>query len=62
MALPPVSDLTDRVLESLRALCANVDRLPEIPHELAEWIARLTAEDVERIKSDVREMERLGLL
>jgi hypothetical protein len=57
-----VSDLPDRVLENLRALGADVDRLPEIPEELASYIAALTPEDLERIRGDVLEVERLGLL
>ena len=51
-----------RLLRNLRALGADVDRLPEIPPELAEWIAKLTPEDIERIRGDVRELERIGLL
>ena len=57
-----VSDLSARVLESLRALGADVDRLPEIPRGLAEWIEALTPEAVARIRQDVKELERLGLL
>ena len=45
-----------------RALAADVDRLPEIPAALAEWIARLTPEDLERIRRDANELERIGLL
>jgi hypothetical protein len=51
-----------RLLENLRALGAEVDRLPEIPDELANYIAGLTPEDLQRIRGDVRELERLGLL
>jgi hypothetical protein len=57
-----VSDLPDRVLENLRALGADVDRLPEIPRELVAWIAGLTPEDLDRIRHDARELERIGLL
>lgn len=51
-----------RILENLRALGADADQLPEIPQELADYIAGLTPEDLERIRKDVRELERLGLL
>jgi hypothetical protein len=51
-----------RLLENLRALGADVDRLPEIPRELADNIAGLTSEDLERIREDVGALERLGLL
>jgi hypothetical protein len=51
-----------RVLFALRSLGADVERLPEIPAELADYIAKLTPEDLERIRNDVRELERLGLL
>jgi hypothetical protein len=57
-----MSDLPDRVLANLRALCADVNRFPEIPHELAEWIARRTSEDLDGISRDVRDLERIGLL
>lgn len=51
-----------RVLSTLRFLGADVERLPEIPAELADYIASLTSEDLERIRGDVKELERLGLL
>lgn len=51
-----------RVLQNLRALGADVDRLPEIPCELADYVASLTPEDVERIGADMRERERMGLI
>lgn len=51
-----------RVLFALRSLGADVDRLPEIHTELADYIAGLTPEDLERIRGDVEELERLGLL
>jgi hypothetical protein len=57
-----VTDLPDRVLENLRALGADVDRLPAIPKEVADYIARLMPKDVKRIRRDARELERLGLL
>jgi hypothetical protein len=47
---------------NLSSLGVDVDQLPEIPGELAEWIARLTPEDLERIRGDVKELERIGLL
>lgn len=50
------------VLFALRAFGADVDRLPEIPEELADYIAALTPEDLERIRGDVKELERLGLV
>ena len=50
------------VLANLRALGADLDQLPEIPRELAEYIAALTPEDLERIRGDVRELERLRLV
>ena len=53
---------SERVLFALRALGADVDRLPEIPAELTEYIAVLTPEDLERMRGDVRELERIGLL
>jgi hypothetical protein len=37
-------------------------RLLPLPHELEDYIARLTPEDIERIRGDVRELEQLGLL
>jgi hypothetical protein len=52
----------ERVLFALRFLGADVDRLPEIPGELAEYIAALTPEDLEQIRGDVKELERVGLL
>ena len=52
----------DRLLANLRALGGDIDRLPEIPEELADYIASLTPEDLERIRQDVRELERIGLL
>jgi hypothetical protein len=51
-----------RVLFALRSLGVDVDRLPEIPRELADYIERLTVEDIERIRGDVKELERLGLV
>jgi hypothetical protein len=51
-----------RLLENLRALGVDTDRLPTIPPELQQWIAELSAEDLERIRGDVKELERLGLL
>jgi hypothetical protein len=36
--------------------------LPEIPKDLADYIARLTPDDIERVRGDVEELERLGLL
>ena len=50
------------LLENLRALDADVEGPPEIPEALADYIARLTPEDIERIRDDVEELERLGLL
>ena len=52
----------ERVGVALRSLGADVERLPKIPQELAEYIATLTPEDLERIRGDVRELKRLGLL
>jgi len=54
--------VTGRLLKNLRALGADVDRLAEISPELADYIAALTPEDLKRIRQDVRELERLGLL
>jgi hypothetical protein len=51
-----------RLLENLRALGAEPDRLPEIPRELADYIAALTPEDLDRIRGDVKELERTGLV
>ena len=51
-----------RLLENLRALGADLDRLPVIPEELADFIAGLTPEDIERILGDAEELKRLGLL
>ena len=51
-----------RLLENLRALGADTERLPKIPEELADYIAALTPEDLNRIRKDVRELERLELL
>lgn len=50
------------MLTNLRALGADVDRLAEIPEELAEWIACRTPEDLERIRTDVKQFERLVLI
>lgn len=52
----------ERLLANLRALGADVDRLPGIPDELAEWITQRTPDDLERIRKDVRELERVRLL
>jgi hypothetical protein len=52
----------DRVKGNLDALGADVDRLPEIPQELADYIARLAPEDLERIQNDVDALERAGLV
>jgi hypothetical protein len=51
-----------RLLQTLRSLGADVSRLPEIPEELAEWIAGLTPTSLERIRRSVRELEKIGLL
>jgi hypothetical protein len=51
-----------RLVPNLHALGADVARLPEIPEELAEWIARLTPEDLERIRGEIEQLERVGLL
>ena len=51
-----------RVLLALRSLGADPAQLPEIPQELADYIAKLTLEDLERIRNDAKELERLGLL
>jgi hypothetical protein len=50
-----------RLLRNLRALNIDLGRLPEIPSALATWISRLTPTDIEQIRGDVRELERLGL-
>lgn len=47
--------MDSRVLFALRALGADVNRLSQIPPELQEWIAKLTAEDLERIRGDVED-------
>ena len=52
----------DPLIANLRALGADVSRLLEIPDELAVYIAALTPEDLERIRNDVKELERIGLL
>jgi len=54
--------MDSRIMESLHALGADVDRLPEIPEELADYIATLIPADLERIRGDVKELERLGLV
>jgi hypothetical protein len=51
-----------RLLVNLRSLGIDVDRLPEAPEVLAEYIAALTPEDFERIRQDVKELERIGLV
>jgi hypothetical protein len=52
-----------RVIENLRALgVPDPERLPRIPEELLDYIARLTPEQLDRIRGDVRELERIGLL
>jgi hypothetical protein len=51
-----------RVLCAVRSLGADIDRLPRSPAELADHIAKLTFEDLDRIRADVREIERIGLL
>jgi hypothetical protein len=61
-ALTVNDPMRDRPFANLRALSADVDRLPEIPEELAEWIAALTPEDLERIRRDVKQREPAGLL
>lgn len=47
--------MDSRFLFALRSLGADIDRLPEIPPELHQWIAALTPEDLERIRNDVKE-------
>lgn len=49
--------MDSRVLFALRSLGADIDRLPAIPDELADYIAGLTPEDLERIRGDVEELE-----
>jgi hypothetical protein len=51
------------ILENLRALGVGEPkrRLP-LPRQLAEYIAGLEPEDLERIRHDVGELKRLGLL
>ena len=51
-----------RTLFVLRSLGLDADRLPKIPEELAAWIASRTPEDLERIREDVKELQRLGIL
>lgn len=51
-----------RVHQNLRSLGVDLDRSREIPEELADWIAKLTPEDLERIREDVKELARIGLL
>jgi hypothetical protein len=43
-------------------LVLRVERLPEIPQELADYIAKLTPEDIDRIRGDIRELEQVRLL
>jgi hypothetical protein len=50
------------ILYNLDILGVDVDRLSEIPEELAKYIAKLTPEDLQRIRNDVEELERVGLL
>lgn len=52
--------MDSRILSALRSLGAEFDRLSEIPRDLQQWIARLTPEDLERIRKDLRELERVG--
>jgi hypothetical protein len=53
---------SDRLPANLRALGVAVERLPEIPQELADYIAKLTPEDIDRIRGDIRELEQVRLL
>jgi hypothetical protein len=46
--------MDSRVLFALRSLGANPAELPEIPDELADYIAGLTPQDLERIRGDVQ--------
>lgn len=50
------------VLFALRSLGPDPAQMPEISQELADYIAALTPEDFERIRGDVKELERLGLV
>jgi hypothetical protein len=54
--------IDSRIRANLRILGADIERLPEIPPDLATYIASLTLEDLARLKEDVRELERLGLI
>jgi hypothetical protein len=51
-----------RLIANLRALGLDLAWLPQIPEALGDYIAKLTSEDLERIRADVRELERIGLL
>jgi hypothetical protein len=65
MAGPPGTTLQrvdSRVLFALRSLGTDVERLPEIPPELMDYIASLTLADLERIRNDMKELARLGLV
>jgi hypothetical protein len=49
-----------RALFALRSL--GVDLPPEIPQELADYLAALTPDDLERIWNDERELKRIRAL
>lgn len=54
--------LEAQLLANLRSLgIAEPGQLLPLPIELADYIAELTPEDIERIRGDAGEMERLGL-
>lgn len=51
-----------QLLRNLQSLGVDIGRFPEIPEEFAIWLAQRTPEDLERIRADVKELERMGLL
>lgn len=50
------------MIVALRRLSVKVERPTEIPDELAEWIAQRTPEDPQRIREDVKALERLDAI
>lgn len=53
--------MDSHVIVAFRFPGADLQRLPEIPGELAGWLAQRTPEDLERMREDVEELDRLGL-
>lgn len=54
--------MNPKAIRILRALGADIERLPDIPQDLADYIADLAPTDIGRIRNDEYELERIGLV